>query len=233
MTNLDRLYFFYRAPRERFRQLLAIYGRKPEDRLPDARTFLTRFAAHKSNYLLGFITDPVTALFLIAWDISALRTNVFAALGSFCFGLLTWTLLEYGFHRFVYHKGNTLAHKGHLMHHESPRLLLGMPWYVTSGFFLLMGYIFAVGLRVPAAASFFGAIAAGYFYYCSVHHIQHHFRLANTWFRGLTRHHNIHHRLQDVNFGVTNRFWDRVFGTQYRKEDYKLRKSEPPAVAGG
>src|SRR5438270_6744278 len=94
MTSLDRLYIFYRVPRERFRQLLAIYGRKPEDRLPDARTFLNRFAAHKSNYLLGFITDPATALFLISWDISALRGNVFAALGSFFFGLLTWTLLE-------------------------------------------------------------------------------------------------------------------------------------------
>ena len=94
MTYLDRLYFIFRAPRERFRQLLAIYGRKPEDRLPDARTFLNRFAAHKSNYLLGFITDPATALFLIAWDISALRINVIAALGCFGFGLVAWTLLE-------------------------------------------------------------------------------------------------------------------------------------------
>src|SRR5207247_5948083 len=130
MTYLDRLYFVFRAPRERFRQLLAIYGRKPEDRLPDARTFLTRFAAHKSNYLLGFITDPATALFLIVWDISVLRTNLFAATGCYVLGLLSWTLLEYAFHRFIYHKGNTLAHKGHMMHHESPRMLLGMPWFI-------------------------------------------------------------------------------------------------------
>ncbi len=120
MTRPDRFYFIYRAPRERFRQLLAIYGRKPEDRLPDARTFLTRFAAHKSNYLLGFITDPASALFLITWDMGVQRTNPFGALAAFGFGLFAWTLLEYGFHRFVYHKGNTLAHKGHLMHHESP-----------------------------------------------------------------------------------------------------------------
>src|SRR5213083_3451842 len=92
MTNLDRLYFFYRAPRERFRQLLAIYGRKPEDRLPDARTFLTRFAAHKSNYLLGFITDPATALFLIVWEVFVLRTNPLAITGAFVGGLLSWTL---------------------------------------------------------------------------------------------------------------------------------------------
>src|SRR6266571_2280301 len=92
MTNLDR-FFLYRAPRERFRQLLASYGRKPEERLPDARTFLTRFAAHKSNYLLGFITDPATALFLTAWDVSVLRTSSVAALGSFGFGLVAWTLL--------------------------------------------------------------------------------------------------------------------------------------------
>src|SRR5947209_18264596 len=116
MTYLDRLYFVFRAPRERFRQLLAIYGRKPEDRLPDASTFLTRFAAHKSNYLLAFITDPATALFLIAWDIGALSTNVLVALGSFGFGLVALTLLEYGFPRLVYPQANTLAHKCQLMH---------------------------------------------------------------------------------------------------------------------
>src|SRR5437879_9555665 len=110
MTSLDRLYFVYRAPRERFRQLLAIYGRKPEDRLPDARTFLTRFAAHKSNYLLGFITDPATALFLVVWDIAALRINVLAALGFFGLGLGAWTLLEDGFHRCVYLECYTVPH---------------------------------------------------------------------------------------------------------------------------
>jgi 4-hydroxysphinganine ceramide fatty acyl 2-hydroxylase len=63
----------------------------------------------------------------------------------------------------------------------------------------------------------------GYFVYCTFHHVQHHYSIANTWFRGLTKHHNIHHSLRDVNFGVTNRFWDHVFGTIYRKEDYKAK----------
>lgn len=189
----------------------------------DTRGFLIKFASHKSNYLVGFITDPATALFLVAWDIFAMRTHKLAAAGCFVFGLSAWTLLEYTFHRFVYHKGNTLAHTGHMMHHESPKLLLGMPWFATSGFLWLMWYVFAVRFETRFVPSFFGGLGIGYFFYCSVHHIQHHFSVANTWFRELTKHHNIHHSLKDVNFGVTNRFWDQVFGTIYRKEEYKLK----------
>ena len=222
MTNFDP-FFFYRRPRARLSRWKAAYRLKSGERFGDTKGFLNRFAAHKSNYLLGFITDPATALFLIVWDISVLRTNLFAATGCYVLGLLSWTLLEYAFHRFIYHKGNTLAHKGHMMHHESPRMLLGMPWFITSGLFWLIWYVVAVRFQIHFVTSFTGGVLTGYFVYCTVHHIQHHFSIANTWFRELTKHHNIHHRLRDVNFGVTNRFWDKVFGTTYRKEEYKLK----------
>src|SRR6266852_4852609 len=155
MTNFDR-FFIYRAPRAKIRRLKALYRLKSKEPFMDTQGFLNKFAAHKSNYLVGFITDPATALFLLVWEMFVLRTNPLAITGAFVGGVLSWTLLEYIFHRFVYHKGNTLAHKGHLMHHESPKLLLGMPWFITSGWLLSMWYLFAVRLRVPAAASFFG-----------------------------------------------------------------------------
>ena len=189
----------------------------------DASGFLNRFAAHKSNYVLGFITDPATALFLTVWDVAVLRANIFAAAGCYVFGVFSFTLLEYVFHRFVYHKGNTLAHTGHLMHHESPKLLLGMPWFITSGIFWVMWYVLAVHYHIQFVMSFFGGLLTGYFIYCAFHHAEHHYQITNTWFRELTKHHNIHHSLKDVNFGVTNRVWDRIFGTNYRKEDYKVR----------
>jgi 4-hydroxysphinganine ceramide fatty acyl 2-hydroxylase len=238
MTNFDR-FAFYRRPRERFRQLRAVQGRRFGERFTDSNAFLRKFAAHKSNYLGGFITDPATAVIITIWDVAFFRSNIFLAVPCFALGVGSFTLIEYAFHRFVYHKGNTIAHTGHLMHHESPRLLLGMPWFITSGFLWALWYIFAVRLHLHFVASFVGGFGMGYFIYCSVHHIQHHYAFANTWFRELTRHHNIHHCLLDVNFGVTNRFWDRVFRTEYRKDDYKLKAAtrgkspQPPAVAGG
>src|SRR6266446_5042082 len=197
MTNFDR-FFIYRAPRAKIRRLKALYRLKSKESFIDTQGFLNKFAAHKSNYLVGFITDPGTALFLLVWEVFVLRTNPLAITGAFVGGVLSWTLLEYIFHRFVYHKGNTLAHKGHLMHHESPKLLLGMPWFITSGVFWLLWYVLAVRLELQLVISVFSGLMIGYFIYCT-----------------------FHHSLRDVNFGVTNRFWDRVFGTTYRKETYK------------
>jgi dihydroceramide fatty acyl 2-hydroxylase len=223
MTNFDRFVFIYRAPRAKIRRLTAAYRSKSREHLPDARSWLNKFAAHKSNYLFGFITDPLTAVFLIVWELFVFRTHPLAAAGGFVIGMASWTLLEYTFHRFIYHKGKTLAHTGHMMHHESPKLLLGMPWYITSGLFWVLWYVLARRLELRLVASVCSGLMLGYFFYCGVHHIQHHYSIANTWFRELTKHHNIHHSLKDVNFGVTNRFWDRVFGTTYRKETYKAR----------
>lgn len=222
MTNFDR-FLIYRAPRAKIRQLKALYFQKTRAHLPDTKGFLNKFAAHKSNYLVGFVTDPATAVFLLIWEVFVMRTSLWGVAGGFAVGMLSWTLLEYVFHRFVYHKGNTLAHMGHMMHHESPKLLLGMPWYITSGVFWLMWYVLAVRLQLRFIMSLFSGLIIGYFVYCTFHHVQHHYSIANTWFRELTKHHNIHHSLRDVNFGVTSKFWDRVFGTTYRKEDYKLK----------
>jgi len=222
MTNFDR-FFFYRAPRAKIRRLKAFYRLKSGEGFIDTKGFLNRFAAHKSNYLFGFITDPATAVFLITWELFVMRTAVLAVTGGFVVGILSWTLLEYTFHRFVYHKGNTLAHTGHLMHHESPKLLLGMPWFITSGVFWLLWYVLAVRLQMHYVMSVFSGLILGYFIYCTFHHVEHHYSITNKWFRELTKHHNIHHSLKDVNFGVTNKFWDRVFGTIYRKETYKVK----------
>src|SRR5713226_6086359 len=152
MTNFDR-FFIYRAPRAKIRRLKAAYRLRSREPFMDTRGFLNKFAAHKSNYLLGFITDPATALFLLVWEVFVLRTNLLATAGGFVAGVLSWTLLEYVFHRFVYHKGNTLAHKGHMMHHESPKLLLGMPWFITSGVFWLLWYVVSVRLELHLVMS--------------------------------------------------------------------------------
>jgi sterol desaturase/sphingolipid hydroxylase (fatty acid hydroxylase superfamily) len=85
--------------------------------------------------------------------------------------------------------------------------------------------IFAYMLELGTASSFLSGLLSGFFFYYTFHHIHHHFNLKNSWYRKLRAHHKIHHQVPDSNFGVTNRFWDQVFGTTYRKSETTAKKS--------
>jgi len=189
----------------------------PEDRTAQ-RTRLERLAAYKSNYWIGFVSDPATAMFFVVWDAWALRAKVGFLIVWYLAGLGSWTLFEYVFHRWVYHRGETLAHVGHRMHHEHPKMLIGMPWFMTTGFLWLVWYLFSYKLAIHYLVTFMAGMVTGYILYSSLHHIHHHFSFRNSWYRKLYAHHQIHHKFLNVNFGVTNRFWDHVFGTVYRKQ---------------
>src|SRR5438093_7533741 len=104
------------------------------------------------------------------------------------------------------------------MHHDSPKKLIGMPWFVTTGFLMGFWYLFGYRLRIHGSLSFMAGFATGLIAYGTLHHIHHHFNIRNSWYKRLYAHHQIHHRFPTVNFGVTTRAWDRVFGTVYRKQ---------------
>ncbi|HEY0385658.1 MAG TPA: sterol desaturase family protein [Pyrinomonadaceae bacterium] len=187
---------------------------------------LSRIAQSKATYWFGFFTDPLTVVFLVCWDVFALRRSSFYAIAAaFVAGLFTWTLVEYCFHRWVYHKGETLAHAGHLLHHDEPEALIGMPWFLTSGIMYSLWFIFGYLLALGAASSYISGWLTGFVAYYSFHHILHHqFNFKSGWYRRLRAHHKIHHQIPESNFGVTNRLWDQVFGTTYRKSERTMKK---------
>jgi sterol desaturase/sphingolipid hydroxylase (fatty acid hydroxylase superfamily) len=197
---------------------------EPVTDLSRYRRLLTKIAAHKSNYWAGFVTDPVTATFFLIWDAAVLRGSALFLFGSYFLGLLSWSLFEYLFHRWVYHKGVNLAHAGHRLHHESPQTLIGMPWFLTSGFWLVW-YLIGYQLQATYALTFMAGLVTGFNLYGVVHHLHHHFNLKHTWYRKLRIHHKIHHQYPEVNFGVTIRFWDYIFGTIYLKDERKGKTS--------
>jgi len=199
----------------------------PERKQPSLTTspVLDRIAANKSNYWVGFFTDPAAAIFLLLWDLVVLHTNIYFLASSYISGLISWTLLEYCFHRWIYHRGDTLAHAGHRLHHESPKALIGMPWFLTTGFLLLVWLLLGSYLQMPYVLSFLAGLTTGFFLYGVFHHVHHHFEFAKRWNRKLRVHHKIHHAFPEVNFGVTTRVWDYVFGTTYDRSRHKLRIS--------
>jgi len=171
------------------------------------------------NYWITFVSDPLTVAFLIFWEATILRSNFLVLVGGYALGLAGWTLLEYVGHRWLYHKGRTPAHAGHKIHHQSPEALIAMPWFVVTALFLSLWYGFAYRLQLPLVSTFLAGLLTGFVLYGAFHHIIHHgFKLNYSWYRKLRTEHFIHHQLPNVNFGVTSRLWDHIFGTTFQKE---------------
>ena len=189
------------------------------------KTPLERLAAHQSNYWIGFVSDPATAIFFVVWDIWRLHTSLGLFFLCYLGGVFSWTLFEYIFHRWIYHQGKTLAHAGHRMHHEHPKMLIGMPWFMTTGFLWLVWYLFSYKLEARGVVTFWAGMVTGYLAYSALHHIHHHFNFRGTRYHKLYVHHQIHHKFANVNFGVTNRFWDHVFGTAFRKQSATVQET--------
>ena len=143
------------------------------------------------------------------------------------FGSILWTFLEYFFHRFILHPQGPLPEgmlRPHLIHHSFPKLKNK----VALSFFSISVKVIAVfmllSLVIPdlwVAFMFIGFILT-VIAYDSIHYYCHFGPETNiTWLKNLRINHLKHHyRDQNTNFGVTNNFWDKMFGTY----DYKVKK---------
>jgi cyclopropane-fatty-acyl-phospholipid synthase len=133
---------------------------------------------------------------------------------STCLGLCSWTVLEYGFHRFVLHGMQPFA-RLHGLHHERPMALICTPTAVSAA--LITGLVFLplwyFGNLWLACAITLGVVT-GYWAYSLMHHATHHWPSKSAWLKERKRLHAIHHHsVEACCFGVTTAFWDRVFGT--------------------
>eukprot|EP01065_Artemidia_motanka_P036343 TRINITY_DN44271_c0_g1_i1.p1 TRINITY_DN44271_c0_g1~~TRINITY_DN44271_c0_g1_i1.p1 ORF type:complete len:392 (+),score=-73.15 TRINITY_DN44271_c0_g1_i1:83-1258(+) len=142
-------------------------------------------------------------------------------------GLFLWTLVEYVLHRFLFHLDKflpdnrvalTLHFLLHGIHHYLPmdKLRLVMPptlfLALATPFWKLAHFVFYWNWSV-ATAVFCGGIF-GYICYDLTHYFLHHRNLPFYW-RQLKKYHLQHHFMDYENgFGVTSRFWDKIFGTQ-------------------
>ncbi|KAI9834193.1 MAG: fatty acid alpha-hydroxylase [Thelocarpon superellum] len=147
--------------------------------------------------------------------------------GYWLFGLAMWTLVEYGLHRGLFHVdkylpdnrvGITVHFVLHGIHHYLPmdKLRLVMPptlfIVLAIPFWKLAHFVFSYSWHA-ATAAFCGGIF-GYICYDLTHYFLHHRQLP-AFYRELKRYHLQHHFADYENgFGVTSRFWDRIFGTE-------------------
>ena len=141
-------------------------------------------------------------------------------------GFVTWTLVEYWLHRtfFHWHPGGTWGDRMHFwvhgVHHLWPhdRFRLVMPPAVGLSLYCLCLGIFHLLLGSRWAWCFHAGFVLGYVHYDLMHYYLHHGRPRHEYLKRLKRHHLLHHFKDDRSrFGVSNRGWDWVFGTEGSK----------------
>ncbi|KAI0714227.1 oxidoreductase [Fomitopsis betulina] len=165
-------------------------------------------------------TAPLKLFMMMHIPISSVvKTTLCFFLGNFA-----WTILEYIFHRFLFHidkllpdnsAGITLHFLMHGIHHYLPmdRLRLVMPPVLFTILQAPMTQL-AHALFPPAVAN--GIISGAFFFYVlydCMHYALHHSKLPE-YVREMKRYHLAHHYKNfDLGFGVTSKIWDYVFNT--------------------
>ncbi|KAI0315580.1 fatty acid-2 hydroxylase [Amylostereum chailletii] len=142
----------------------------------------------------------------------------------FLLGNFAWTLLEYGFHRFLFHIDEvlpdtpaflTLHFLLHGIHHYMPMdpLRLVMPPLL---FFALSFPMTQLAHVIFPAAMANGVISGAFVFYVlydCMHYAMHHTKLPS-YLREMKKYHLGHHyKNYELGFGVTSKVWDYVFNT--------------------
>jgi sterol desaturase/sphingolipid hydroxylase (fatty acid hydroxylase superfamily) len=149
----------------------------------------------------------------------------------FPLGLLTFTLVEYLIHRYVFHftpvneKQEKIQYSIHGVHHEFPRDKdrLAMPPVISIGVAFLFFVIFYL-LLGKLVWLFYPGFTAGYSTYLVIHYAVHRYRPPSNFLKYLWKHHSLHHYKSDESaFSVSFPFWDILFKTMpavtSKKED--------------
>ncbi|MCB0388469.1 MAG: sterol desaturase family protein [Winogradskyella sp.] len=193
--------------------------------------FLERLT--KTDPISNIIVYGLVNAILVYIAIGVIGLSVWAFLGLFVFGLFFWTFAEYMLHRFVFHwvteakwsqRFHFIMHGAH--HHyptDKERLLMPpVPGIILAS--LLFGMFYVVFWMIGFSNlvfGFFPGFFIGYLMYSFVHRATHVMRPPKR-FRDLWHHHSLHHyKYPNKAFGVSNTFWDRVFGTMPPKKEKK------------
>ena len=178
-------------------------------------------------------TDPVsniivygsTILILLYLALYNMNIPLYTFLILFVGALFFWTFAEYILHRYLFHwiNENKSVQRFHFImhgnHHLYPKdidriLMPPIPGLIMGAILFGIFYIFfsIIGHSVYTWA-FFPGFYLGYLLYSFIHRATH-VNKPPKRFKYLWKHHSLHHyKYPEKAFGVSNTFWDHVFGT--------------------
>ncbi|PQB04853.1 sterol desaturase family protein [Aureitalea marina] len=179
----------------------------------------------KTNPIQNIIVYGLTIAALIYVAVDWIGLSPLMVLGLFVSGIFVWTFAEYMLHRFLFHwvteakwsqRFHFIMHGSHHQHPKDEERLLMPPvpgLIMASVLFGIFFLIFWIAGYSDLTFGFFPGFFSGYLMYSFVHRATHTMKPPKR-FRHLWHHHSLHHyRFPDKAFGVSNTFWDRVFGT--------------------
>ncbi|XP_018311240.1 fatty acid 2-hydroxylase [Mycetomoellerius zeteki] len=187
-------------------------------------------------YILPIIWLPIITYFFYMGCVLNVSTNIAQnILPSLVLGLFIWTILEYFFHRKIFHFKPphnskvliTLHFLLHGNHHKAPLddrrqvfppifalFLAAIAWEIYKAIFpMAVVHFIAVGSTI------------GYLSYDLMHYYLHNGApMAGSYLYTMKRKHNYHHFVHhEQGFGITNGLWDRILNT-----DLTLKKLKEP-----
>lgn len=170
------------------------------------------------NYWAAYATDfscLVIFLYLGARQSAGWPAIILSTLS----GLVVFSFVEYAVHRWLLHSPKSALFYLHDAHHQDPKKISA--FLFPTSFLLLMPLwcLLTLGLHLATASYFLVGLSGGYFYFDTLHHMEHNTRINQLPFRWLKKKwafHSVHHRGGRGNFGVITPVWDYAFGTHYQ-----------------
>jgi dihydroceramide fatty acyl 2-hydroxylase len=191
-------------------------------------SFANRVAAMsetRANRQAARVADVGMGVVLLGAGLYGAQAHPIAALATALAGLMLFTLVEYSFHRWMFHGSVPLFEPGHRRHHENPHGDDAMPFFLPPiGLLMIVGML-SVLMPFAFAVLLTGGLASGYALYGLSHDIIHATRFRNPIARRWAANHHIHHFHPDRNFGVSTPIWDIVLGTRHVSKRHKRSDS--------
>jgi len=182
------------------------------------------------------ISIPLIIFFLYAgvllyWSATHASLAPWVTVGMFFLGMLSFTLIEYLVHRYLFHMATytkvraKLQYTMHGVHHEFPKDKdrLAMPPLLSITIATILLLIFRV-LLGDLVFSFLPGFLVGYALYLAIHYMVHAYPPPKNFLKALWINHGIHHYKDgDIIFGVSSPLWDYIFGTMKDNRDHETR----------
>lgn len=187
----------------------------------------------KTSLTQNIIVYGLVVILLVYYALYSKNIPLTSFISVFIAAIFFWTFAEYILHRYLFHwiNDNAYVKRFHFImhgsHHLHPRdterlLMPPVPGLIMAtvlfGLFYLVFTIFGISIYTWA---FFPGFFLGYLLYSFLHRATHVSKPPKR-FKSLWRHHSLHHyKYPDKAFGVSNTFWDKVFGTMPPKKSNK------------
>lgn len=179
-------------------------------------------ACSRVHPAVPFILYIPLVLFLLAHGFVNHGMTLGWAAAFFPLGWVTWSLMEYGIHRYFFHwegsgpitrRIHDIAHGYHHKYPDDPKRLV-MPIGASVPLALLSGLLLSLAGRPEATIPYFCGIVCGYLFYDYTHWSTHYRNPRTAWGKAMRAHHMAHHfAVHDKNFGISHRWVDVIFGT--------------------